>query len=135
RTVLQAASRQAQAWENHPSFWLGAYPWPKPDGHKYDRGHVLVVGGPMMTGAARLAALAAGRAGAGLVTVAAPQSAWPIYATSLLSAMVQPFADHAGLNALLADTRINVMVHGPGAGRSQATREQTLSMLGTGRGA
>ncbi len=134
-TVLQAADREAKTWENHYSLWLAAFPWPRLEGHKYHRGHVLVVGGQVMTGAARLAALAAARAGAGLVTVAAPQAVWPVYAASLLSIMAQPFAGLADLDALLSDTRVNAMVVGPGAGVGQTTREQTLAVLRTGRGA
>ncbi len=59
---------------NHPDWWLSCFPWPGPESHKYTRGHALVVGGAVMTGAARLAARAAARLGAGLVTVAAPEA-------------------------------------------------------------
>ena len=58
--------------ENAPAWWLAAFPRPGPETHKYARGHALVAGGAVMTGAARLAARAAARLGAGLVTVAAP---------------------------------------------------------------
>ena len=58
---------------NGPQVWGGAYPVPRVDGHKYSRGHALVLsGGLAHTGAARLAARGALRAGAGLVTVATP---------------------------------------------------------------
>jgi len=133
--VLHSASRQALAWENHPALWLAQFPWPRLEGHKYHRGHVLVVGGPVMTGAARLAAMAAARVGAGLVTVAAPQAAWAVYAASLLSIMARPFQGQEDLAALLADPRINVMIAGPGAGVGQATRDQVMAVLRTGRNA
>jgi hydroxyethylthiazole kinase-like uncharacterized protein yjeF len=54
---------------NLPELWR--VPMPGPHSHKYSRGHVTVVGGATMTGAARLAADAARRGGAGLVTIAA----------------------------------------------------------------
>ena len=54
---------------NLPELWR--LPMPEPQSHKYSRGHVTVVGGATMTGAARLAADAARRGGAGLVTIAA----------------------------------------------------------------
>ena len=70
----------------------------------------------MMTGAARLAARAAARIGAGLVTVAAPSAAWPVYAAALTSVIVRPIADAGGFAALLADPRRNAVLVGPGAG-------------------
>ena len=68
---------------NHPDWWRDAFPWPAAESHKYTRGHALVAGGAVMTGAARLAARAAARLGAGLVTVAAPEAAFPVYAAAL----------------------------------------------------
>jgi len=120
--------------ENTPALWRDAFPWPRVDGHKYQRGHVLVVGGEVMTGAARLSALAAARAGAGLVTVAAPAPAWAVYAAALTSIMVHPLDDANDLVDMLADARKNVLVVGPGAGVSEATRQHVLAALATGRG-
>ena len=68
----------------------------RPESHKYTRGHALVVGGAVMTGAARLAARAAARPGAGLVTVAAPEPAFPVYAGALTGVIVQPVAGTGG---------------------------------------
>ncbi|MCB5363200.1 NAD(P)H-hydrate dehydratase [Pusillimonas sp. CC-YST705] len=121
------------ACENAPVLWSDVYPWPQLDGHKYHRGHVLVVGGESMTGAARLSAMAAARVGAGLVTVAAPEPVWPIYAAALTSVMVHSLSDAEGLDTLLADTRMNAIVVGPGAGASEATRQHVLAALATRR--
>ena len=116
-------------FENSPVLWMNAYPWPHIDGHKYQRGHVLVVGGATMTGAARLSALASARIGAGLVTVAAPDSSWAIYAAALTSIMVQRVNDVSMLDHLLSDDRKNAVVVGPGAGVSHSTREYVLAVL------
>ncbi len=121
------------AFENAPEAWMHALPRPHLAAHKYARGHALAVGGAVLTGAARLASRAAARVGAGLVTIAAPQSAWPIYAASLTSIMVRPIALPADLADLLADTRINALLIGPGAGTGDATRAAVLSLLATGR--
>src|SRR3546814_4432598 len=72
-------------FENHPDLWREAYPWPRADGYKYRRGHALVVGGPDMPGAVRLASLGAARAGAGLVTLAVPPAVWAVQAGALTS--------------------------------------------------
>src|SRR5690606_20172548 len=112
------ASLPVAAFQNGPGLWLQRYPWPAPDGHKYQRGHALIVGGRLMTGAARLAAMACSRAGAGLVTIAAPASAWPVYAGSMTSVLVHPLREAGSLDEILSDGRINVVVVGPGAGVS-----------------
>jgi NAD(P)H-hydrate epimerase len=78
-------------WENGPGLWLDGYPWPEPESYKYKRGEVLVLGGEAITGASRMTTLAASRAGAGMVTLAAPESVWSIYATSLINAIVHSF--------------------------------------------
>src|SRR5580704_11139951 len=60
-----------QTFVNRPALWGRAFPVPKVEGHKYSRGHVVVVSGSAShTGAARLAARGALRAGGGLVTLA-----------------------------------------------------------------
>jgi NAD(P)H-hydrate epimerase len=86
-----------------------------------------------MTGAGRLAARAAARVGAGLVTVAAPLAAWPIYAASLTDIIVQPVADDAEFASLLADERKNALLIGPGAGANPATKAHVLAALATHR--
>ncbi|HEY8332652.1 MAG TPA: NAD(P)H-hydrate epimerase, partial [Tardiphaga sp.] len=61
-------------FENVPELWAMSFPVPRMDSHKYARGHAIVVSGNIAaTGAARLAARSALRAGAGLVTVASPR--------------------------------------------------------------
>jgi len=122
-----------RTFENAPALWLDTFPWPRLDGHKYSRGHALVGGGAAMTGAARLAARAAARAGAGLVTVAAPQAVAPIYAASLTGVIVQPVGGSADFAALLADKRRNAILLGPGLGTGSATGELVRAALATGR--
>lgn len=121
------------AFENGPAHWLADFPQPAAHAHKYQRGHALVVGGALMTGAARLSAMAAARAGAGLVSIAAPQEAWAVYAASLTTAMVHPFQSSASFQDILDDERKNCIVIGPGAGVSAQTRAQVLQALCTRR--
>ena len=120
-------------FENDPALWLADLPRPHDGGNKYDRGHALVWGGWPMTGAARMAARAAARAGAGLTTVAVPEVAVPVYAAALTSIMVRSVAAPADLDRLLADPRISALLIGPGAGVDADTRARVLTMLGTGR--
>lgn len=117
-------------FENQPQLWRGAFPAPRVDGHKYSRGHVVVVsGGPAATGAARLAARAALRAGAGLVTLATPRDALVVNAAAVAAVMVRPIDTPAELATMLADVRLNACVIGPGAGVGQPTRDLVLSAL------
>ena len=116
-----------------PEWWLEGYPWPTLESHKYTRGHAVVAGGAVMTGAARLAARASARLGAGLVTVAAPESAFPIYAAALTGVIVHPVADLDDFRAFLADPRRNAALIGPGAGVGEETRDKTLAILAAGK--
>lgn len=114
-----------RAFENVPDMWAGHFPVPAPQGHKYARGHLVAVSGPAQaTGATRLAARAALRAGAGLVTVACPAEALAIHAANLSAVMVRPVEDAAGLAHLLADPRLTTVVLGPGLGVGPGARDR-----------
>jgi hydroxyethylthiazole kinase-like uncharacterized protein yjeF len=121
------------AFENDPRIWISALPRPGDGGNKYNRGHALISGGYPMTGAVRMAARAAARAGAGLTTIAVPAIALPIYASALTCIMVEPLAAPEDFHRLLGDPRISAMLIGPGAGVGEETRARVLAMLGTGR--
>jgi NAD(P)H-hydrate epimerase len=130
-TVL--ADVPPNTYENDSELWGSVFPFPDIQGHKYGRGHALIVGGSIMTGAARLAAMACARAGAGLVTVAAPAAVWPVYAGALTSTLVQPIPAGDHLDEVLADQRKNVVLIGPGAGASDSTKRQVRQVLEAGR--
>ena len=134
-TVLPALN--VQTFENMPTLWQQQWPQVSKVGHKYTRGHAVVVGGAEMTGAARLAAKAAARAGAGLTTVAAPAPAWPIYAASLDCIMVHRL-DGGGagewaqaLAEWMVDPRLSAFLIGPGAGAD--VKASALTLLASGR--
>ncbi|MBV8548631.1 MAG: NAD(P)H-hydrate dehydratase [Alphaproteobacteria bacterium] len=118
---------------NSPALWLEQWPLLKRDGHKYDRGHALIYGGVVMTGAARLAARAAQRIGAGLVTIAAPAESQIIYAQALESVIVRPVQGVDDWRILLADERRNAILVGPGMGTDALNKAIVLSALHTGR--
>jgi NAD(P)H-hydrate epimerase len=115
---------------NRPVLWAERFPWPQPEGHKYARGHLLVCGGATMTGAARLAALAGRRAGAGLATIVAADEALAVYRTDQSGTIVQSLD---AWDSLLADPRKNAAVIGPGLGVGEATRRLVLSALAAGK--
>ena len=119
-----------QTFANGPQLWSASFPQPGLQGHKYTRGHTVVVsGGPSSTGAARLAARGALRAGAGLVTIASPREALAINAAASLAVMVRPVDGAAELRNFLADKRRNAIVVGPGGGVGAAMQEQVLAAL------
>jgi len=112
---------------NTPQLWC--LPCLEAATHKYSRGHVTVLGGAAMTGAARLAAEAARRIGAGLVTIAAPTAASAtVYRAGAQGAIVTETA----LAELLIDPRRAVWVCGPGLG-VEAARTALPELLRAGR--
>ncbi|MFD2250962.1 hydroxyethylthiazole kinase-like uncharacterized protein yjeF [Pseudochelatococcus lubricantis] len=119
---------------NGPGLFGDSLPVPSVTGHKYGRGHALVVsGGRARTGAARLAARAALRIGAGLVTVASPADALAENAAHLTAIMLRPVEDAAQLAEALADERFNALVIGPAAGVGERTRAFVAATGAAGR--
>jgi hydroxyethylthiazole kinase-like uncharacterized protein yjeF len=121
---------QPQTFLNVPELWAKSFPVPRVDAHKYDRGHAVVVsGGISSTGAARLAARGALRAGAGLVTIASPRAALAVNAAASLAVMVHPVDGASELSAFMSDARRNVVVLGPGGGVGREMQEMALAAL------
>ena len=134
--IPDAASAGITLSENSPVLWGASYPWPRPDAHKYARGHCLVVSGPAhATGAARLSARGALRVGAGLVSVAAQGDAVSVNAAHLTAIMVKPFDGAEGLASLLSDRRLNAAIIGPGLGLRPDTRALVARVLASGAAA
>lgn len=105
----------------------------KHSAHKYSRGSAIMVsGGPWNTGAARLAAMAALRAGAGLVTVASPTAALPVNAAHLTAIMLKQAETSGELAGILSDKRVTACGIGPAAGVGQDTRDKVLAVLSAG---
>src|SRR3954453_24050044 len=125
---------QPQTSENVPQAWQKSFPVPRIDGHKYARGHAVVVSGDMAsTGAARLSARGALRAGAGLVTLASPRDALAINAAALTAVMVDAVDTAVEFAELLNDNRLNACVIGPGAGVGHRTRDFVHTALSSRR--
>jgi hydroxyethylthiazole kinase-like uncharacterized protein yjeF len=126
---------QPQTFENTPQLWRGAFPVPRIDSHKYARGHAIVVSGDIAaTGAARMSARGALRAGAGLVTLASPRDALIVNAAALTAVMVRAIDTVIEFAELLTDKRFNTCVIGPGAGLGARTRDFVLTALSAKRG-
>jgi len=124
------AAIKPRTCENGPALWGGHFPVPTVEGHKYSRGHAVVVSGSLgYTGAARLAAMAALRAGAGLVTIASPRDALVANAAATLAVMVRAVEAPVEFGHLLADRRFNAVAIGPGAGIALRTRDMALIAL------
>jgi len=122
-----------QTWANGIALWLPVLPRPSPNGHKYDRGHALVVSGELAhTGAARMGARGALRVGAGLVTVASPLDALFVNAAHLTAIMLLPLEGAGGLATILDDRRKNAVLLGPALGVAEETCELVEAALNSG---
>jgi ADP-dependent NAD(P)H-hydrate dehydratase / NAD(P)H-hydrate epimerase len=98
--------------------------------HKFQRGHALVWSGPELnTGAARLAAQAAARIGAGLTSIVGAREALRVHAAHVTSIMLKPVGSHDDLRLLLDGKRITSVCIGPAAGVNDATRKAVLRIL------
>ena len=125
---------QPQTFENIPPSWQKSFPVPQIAGHKYARGHAVIVSGDIAaTGAARLSARGALRAGAGLVTLASPRDAFAVNAAALTAVMVRATDTVVEFAELLTDRRLDTCVIGPGAGVGARTRDFVLTALSAER--
>ena len=130
-TVIDRINPRLSA--NEPGLWQRRYPWPRRDGHKYDRGLALIRAGGAMTGAARLAAHAALRAGAGLVVVAAPTKAAGAFRDGHAGVIVRDMACAADFVAMVGERRATAVLVGPGNGVDEATRQAVLAAIAVGK--
>jgi hydroxyethylthiazole kinase-like uncharacterized protein yjeF len=116
---------------NTPQLWKTALPQIDVGDNKYSRGHAVVFGGYPLTGAARMAARAAARMGAGLTTIAVSDEALPIYAAALESVMMKSISATQDREQLISDDRVTAYLIGPGAGVTSETRQLVLQLLAT----
>ncbi len=118
-----------RAFQNTPKLWSALFPWPASGVHKYARGHVGVFsGGPSATGAARLAASAAARSGAGAVTVLSPKEAMQVNAMHLTSVMLKRIDDAGEATAFGRDRKMAAAVIGPGFGAGERCSAFVLAL-------
>jgi len=115
--------------QNVPMFWVSDFPRPVADGHKYGRGHAIVAGGGELTGAAQLAAYAALRSGAGLVSIASPPEAVAICRSGRPSIMVREILDNTAFATAVSDPRVRAVLVGPGNGVTPNTRANAMVAL------
>ena len=120
------AEIKPQLWENAKP----ALPEAQLTVHKFLRGHAVIwSGGTLHTGAARLAAMAAARSGAGVVSIAGPPEALAMHAAQVSSIMLKPVSTMDALRDLLEDTRIRSFCIGPAAGLGVSTRKAVMRVL------
>jgi hydroxyethylthiazole kinase-like uncharacterized protein yjeF len=131
-TVLAALA--PDTFENLPEMWAEFFPWPDANAHKYTRGQAVICGGAEMPGAARLAARAAMRIGAGLVTVAGPPEALGLYRVDVAALLTTPVTSRDDLGRFLEGPRCRALLAGPGLGVGRRTRELARVALARGIG-
>ncbi|MDB5436614.1 MAG: yjeF family protein [Phenylobacterium sp.] len=125
------AAAPGKTVENGPELWLPRFPWPTAASHKHARGRLVVVSGEAWsTGAARLAARAALRIGAGLVTVLSPPEALAVNAAHLEAVMLKGFETDLELEQAARD--VDAAVIGPAAGVGEPTLLNVLALARTG---
>ncbi|MBT1154786.1 NAD(P)H-hydrate dehydratase [Aminobacter anthyllidis] len=134
-TDATIAATGARCFENDPAWWRPHFPSPANDAHKYSRGHVGVFsGGPSATGAARLSAMAAARAGAGAVTVLSPGAALAANAAHLTSIILRRSDTLQDTLAFLGARKPEVLVYGPGLGPEPEVGRFALELMSVADG-
>jgi len=121
--------------ENTPELWIDIFPRPARDAHKYSRGHVAVFsGGLASTGASRLSAIAAARAGAGAVTLLSPSEALGVNAAHLTSTILRERGSIDEVISFLRQRQPDALVFGPGAGTGKDIGDFALRLMSAAAG-
>ena len=123
---------ESQLVRNEPSRWIANLPSVDATSNKYTKGHALIFGGYPMTGAARLAARACARMGAGLTTIAVEPQALDVYA-NISKHHGALDCRHRRSETVLADERISAVLIGPGLGVGDRTRNLVEAVLDASR--
>ena len=118
---------------NSPAIWLKDFPLIKDEGNKYDHGHAVIIGSELesncSTGASKLAAYAALRSGAGLVSITCLEKTASIYTSQMMSVMTKILKKDEDFLNFIADQRVKSVLIGPGNGVSASTKNKTLQCL------
>lgn len=117
---------------NTPEFWLEHLTPERREQNKYSRGHVLVISGPEMVGASKLAATAARRIGAGMVTVMAPEDTRDFFITDSPGLLFEPLKTADALQKFCQERKVRAIVVGQGLGRTEKARKTVLAVLACG---
>jgi len=123
------------SFENTPALWREKFPRPSADTYKYARGHVGVLsGGPSSTGAARLSARSAARAGAGAVTLLSPGNALQVNAAHLTSIILRKADAIDDIATWLGERKPAALVFGPGLGLGDKVGNLALDLIKASKG-
>ena len=130
KSDILKVSKLSKLQLNTPDFWIKRFKWPSMTDHKYNRGHVLVRSGPTIsTGASRLAAVSALRAGAGAVTLASDSDSLLVNASHLTSVMLKEINNADDFFNFVKEKKINTLIIGPGCGVNQITKELVIRAI------
>lgn len=119
-----------QTFENVSELWIADLPSAAPQSHKYSRGHAAIFSGPLYsTGAARLAAMAAARSGAGAVTLLSPPDALAVNASHLTSIMLRETRSLQDAMRFITERKVSAVALGLGYGNAVLGRDHALGVL------
>jgi ADP-dependent NAD(P)H-hydrate dehydratase / NAD(P)H-hydrate epimerase len=120
----------SKLWINSPPL----LPLPALDAHKYSRGGAVIWSGDALhSGASRLAAWAAQRAGAGIVCLAGPRDGLLVHAHHVSSILLHEIKETSDIENLLGGKKYSACCFGPASGTSDAHRRIAMGMIASGK--
>jgi ADP-dependent NAD(P)H-hydrate dehydratase / NAD(P)H-hydrate epimerase len=124
------SSVPSKLWINQPPL----LPFPALDAHKYSRGGAVIWSGDALhTGASRLAAMAAQRAGAGIVCLAGPRDGLMVHANHVSSIILHDVKETTDIENLLGGKKYSASCFGPASGTTEALCRIAMGMIASGK--